>query len=494
MREAPMPRWLERGYSDIIAVRLKAPSVLEVDFGNGDRVEVSTGAFGLDAITAVELDPEEGLSVRLLNGDGRAVEVSATRIRSSTDAEYAHELRRLDAEQSRRLGLRLKALREDRNLSQRDLAHLVGMPPPQLSKIESGSYDLRVSTVQTLLRAMDATFADIAGPNAPEVSRKTILKYVHRAGVPRDLVSRILSRLDRASALDVLARAFGWPRAALVVGELPPASIPVPVRLKTKGNQRQTLSPLLALAYNLSVELHPALRKHGPEPHVLPSEASDIRETLLKRGEAVTLESLLRWSWDSGIAVIPLHGRGAFSAAAWTVDHAPLVVIKETREFAVYWLFDLAHEIGHIVLGHVDGGAVVDVDTPIPRSDNDKQEDGATTFALDLLLPNRISLLSEVRSDARGSHLRFKGAVERVAAKHRISPALLGMIAAYELVEVGEYKDRWGSASNLAKPEGSGRDVVETVLRDHLDEDLLSPQSRLVVGAAILTNAELRND
>jgi len=482
-----MPRWLEHGYSDIVAVHLKAASVLEVEFGNGDLVEVSPGAFGLDVITGVELDPEEGLSVRLLNGDGRAVEVSSTRIRSATDAEYAHELRRLDAEQSRRLGLRLKALREDRNLSQRDLAHLVGMPPPQLSKIESGSYDLRVSTVQTLLRAMDATFADIAGPDAPEISQRTLLKHAHRAGAPKDIVGRILARLDRSRGLDVLAQAFSWSRHSLLQGDITPVPMPVPVRLKTKGNQAVDPSPLLTFAFNLTTQLRPALEQREV---ALPSDASSVRANILKHHRQISLEALLKWSWHSGIAVLPMHGRGGFSAAAWKIDGAPMVVIKETRDFAVYWLFDLAHELGHLAQGHVDGTAVIDVEAPALHYDKDKQEESATVFALDLLLPERGTLLHLVRADAKGSPLRFKGAVERVAAKHNVSASLLGMVAAYELVEVGEYKDRWGSASNLARPEGSGRVIVETMFRKNLKGQLLDSETGALVEAALLTDLE----
>lgn len=485
-----MPRWLERGYSDIVAARLNA-GVLEVEFGNGDIVEMSPGMFGLEVITGAEVDPEEALSVRVLNGDGRPVEVSSTRIRSATDPEYALELRRLDAEQSRRLGLRLKALREDRNLSQRDLAHLVGMPPPQLSKIESGSYDLRVSTVQTLLRAMDASFADIAGPDAPEASQKTLLKHAQRAGAPKDIVSRILARVDRSRALDVLADAFSWSRHSLLQGDVTPRPLPVPVRLKTKGNKAAAPSPLLAFAHNLTKRLLPALRQPEAAP---PSDASHIRKRIIQQHGRITLESLLKWSWDSGIAVLPMHGRGGFSAAAWKLDETPIVVIKETRDFAVYWLFDLAHEIGHLMQGHVDDSAVIDIEAPTLHYDKDKQEEGATRFGLDLLLPERETLLGFVRADARGSHLRFKGAVERVASKHDVSASLLGIVAAYELVEVGEYKDRWGSASNLARPDGSGRDIVERLLRQYLNEDQLTPDTKALVGAAIFTDAEGRRD
>ena len=87
----------------------------------------------------------------------------------------------------RRIGRRLRALREDRGLSQKDLAALVGMSGPQLSKIEKGTSDLRFSTVQTLLRAMGATLEDISGPGALERSQKAIRSRTEAHGVGRDL-------------------------------------------------------------------------------------------------------------------------------------------------------------------------------------------------------------------------------------------------------------------------------------------------------------------
>ena len=84
--------------------------------------------------------------------------------------------------------------REDRGLSQRDLAELVGMTPPQLSKIEGGYSDLRVSTVQTLLRAVGASFADIAGPDALEFSQKSLRSRAQRRA------SRASSSIDSSRA------------------------------------------------------------------------------------------------------------------------------------------------------------------------------------------------------------------------------------------------------------------------------------------------------
>ena len=143
-------RWEAAGYSEIVAAHRQGADLV-FEFADGDVVVAPAATFGIAGDYTIEVDPDDPLSARVdMPGNGSTV-LSWLRIRAATDAEFAQEMRRRDAEQSRRLGLRLRALREDKNLSQRDLATLVGMSPPQLSKIESGAFDLRVSTVPTLV-------------------------------------------------------------------------------------------------------------------------------------------------------------------------------------------------------------------------------------------------------------------------------------------------------------------------------------------------------
>src|SRR5215470_8330648 len=191
MTEITAP-WAEEGYADITAAA-RSGSDIEVEFANGDVVLLPASRFGFAGDFEAEPDEEDGLSVRIVRPSGPPAVLAWTQIRSAADPAFAHELRHREMEEARRIGLRLRALREDMNLSQRDVANLAGMSAPQLSKIESGSFDLRVSTVQSLLRAMGASLSDIAGPDAPEVSRKAVIKSAESAGVPREIMGSLLA-------------------------------------------------------------------------------------------------------------------------------------------------------------------------------------------------------------------------------------------------------------------------------------------------------------
>lgn len=171
--EAQTSPWAEPGYADIGCVAV-IDDQIEVAFLNSDVVRLSPRQFGIrGAFTAVLAEGDGGLAVTVTGADAERT-ITWSQLRAATDPDFAQEMRRQGAEESRRLGRRLRALREDRGLSQKYLAALVGMPGPQLSKIENGTSDLRFSTVQTLLRAMGATLSDISGPETPEGAQRAI--------------------------------------------------------------------------------------------------------------------------------------------------------------------------------------------------------------------------------------------------------------------------------------------------------------------------------
>ena len=475
--------WTRPGYADLDAVEI-VDGRLVVRFANGDTVEVPPSLTGDLEAESVDLDPEEALEVLIRDGDGER-RISWTRLRAATDPAFAQHLRELDADESRRLGRRLKALREDRGIRQAELAALVPMPAPQLSKIEAGARDMRLSTVRGLLRALGATFADVSG-DVPELPVKTLAQRLAAAGLPREAGERLLRRLPRESINAMLDRTVGWSRDALVNGELTPRQIPAAVQFKSGPKQAEE-TPLVHLAWAVARGGR-AASEVGPYTG-LPTMASEVRAAVTGPGHQVTLASLLDWTWTQGVPVLPMLGKGVFSAAVWAHTEGPVIVLKESRDLAVFWLFDLAHEIGHIACGHVDDRSIVDIASPTSPQvlgSGDRQEREATAFALALLVPNHQALLAEVRQRTSGNYLAFKGAVATTAKRHEISAGLLGMIAAYAISEVGEDKDRWGSATNLAKVEGGGRAVVAERARKRLRLEQLDAVDRAVVETVVL--------
>lgn len=67
------------------------------------------------------------------------------------------------------IGNKLKAARLRKGLSQRDLSAKAGLPQAQISKIENGATDLRLSSLITLSRALDLELEMIPRKALPAV-------------------------------------------------------------------------------------------------------------------------------------------------------------------------------------------------------------------------------------------------------------------------------------------------------------------------------------
>ena len=55
-----------------------------------------------------------------------------------------------------RIGAQLRAIREERGLSTRELAELAGVGQAHIVRIENGKYNLRIDTLNTIAEALDA--------------------------------------------------------------------------------------------------------------------------------------------------------------------------------------------------------------------------------------------------------------------------------------------------------------------------------------------------
>jgi len=480
--------WLAPGYADIThATRIG--NDLEVTFGNGDLVRIDPSLLGVAGAFEIGTDPDvDGAGLRINTSLG-VRDISWVQLRVATDPAFARQMREEDTNEARRIAHRLKALREDRGLSQRDVAALAGMTSPQLSKIESGSFDLRVSTVQALLRAMGATLSEISGPGTPEVSQKVMRKRAEDAGVARDVIDRLIQAGSRVQVPALIGRAFDWTMDALASGTMPRPALAGPVQFKTTTHTGDpAASPLLTLGTTVAQ----IVRRHTDLVAAPGSigDASGVRSEMVDSSGQLNLESMVDWMWDHGIPVIPLHGKGGFCAAVLVVGGGPAVIVKETRDHVAYWMFDLAHELGHLALGHVHDDGLVDVDALTPTGDAspDAQENAANEYALALLLDNAADLLGRVEAESRGSHLRFKGAVVTVARQANVNAGLLGVVAAKALTQVGEPKDRWGSANNLSLADGAPRPIVREALRRRLTSSIERELDRLLVQATVLSD------
>jgi hypothetical protein len=115
-----------------------------------------------------------------------------------------------------------------------------------------------------------------------------------------------------------------------------------------------------------------------------------LREAVRERRNFVDLAGLLATCWAVGVPVIHLRvfPLPAKSMHAMVVkgDAGFAILLGRDAEYPAPIAFSLAHEIGHVALGHLfESAALVDLEDPGESLDGDDEELAADRFALSLL-------------------------------------------------------------------------------------------------------------
>lgn len=121
--------------------------------------------------------------------------------------------------------------------------------------------------------------------------------------------------------------------------------------------------------------------------------ALDLRRMIMKDRPFVDLQGILSFCWAVGIPVVhlqvlPLESQ-SMHAMAVMVGTRPAVLLARNSNYPAPTAFTLAHELGHIILGHLaPSSALVDLEDPASAESSDDQEIAANRFALELLTAN----------------------------------------------------------------------------------------------------------
>lgn len=168
-----MKRWETREYRQIENAMVRNDALL-VQFRDGAMVEVNTNRLLPPDIPNGEWsDLQVSSNAICARVEGRQVEVSWNLIRLLTDSEYSsYEAGRAET-QAKTVGMRIRALREGKALSSKELAQRAGISAQSLSRIENGKHDVVFTTLQRILGAMGCTLRDLAEvrPQAESVNQ-----------------------------------------------------------------------------------------------------------------------------------------------------------------------------------------------------------------------------------------------------------------------------------------------------------------------------------
>jgi len=154
-------RWYNDDYLRIVGASYK-DGYLSVRFADGSDVALAVAHIRPDAVSAswdqLTFDNQE-VTVPGANG---LIEIPWSTIRTLTDDAYNAHLARKAEEQSRRIGVRLRELREGSHLTGAEAASRAGLTTEGLSRIEQGQDKAAFQALDRLLKAMGYSWRDLS--------------------------------------------------------------------------------------------------------------------------------------------------------------------------------------------------------------------------------------------------------------------------------------------------------------------------------------------
>jgi hypothetical protein len=202
-----------------------------------------------------------------------------------------------------------------------------------------------------------------------------------------------------------------------------------------------------------------------------------LRNAVLKSSDYVDLRSLITFGWAMGIPIIhlrvfPLEQKSMHAMVVEDKGRYAILLGRDSN-YPAPVAFTLAHEIGHVMLGHLTGSmALVDMDEGEDQKTLDPQEAEADEYAITLLTgaPDPQITTSTPSFTARS----LANAALEEGQRHRIEPGSLALCLAHRT-------DQWPvSMASLRYIYSTSKPVwqeVNMIARNQLNFDVLTEES-----------------
>lgn len=300
------------------------------------------------------------------------------------------------------------------------------------------------------------------------------------ASVP---ANRALAEAALAKHLKISVASLSDPQAPLSL----PATTPFRLKSATRGTNPEVIKPSIVIAQRIASLL--ARSVTGAPPSNTRSSASDIRSELLTSGHPVTLTGLLQFCWKQGILVAHLNHlpKGTrfrkFDGLVLFSEDRPCILLAEKQDAPAMLAYHLAHELGHLMLGHVTPDSELLPDDNLDRVVTDDVENAADSFACELLTGHPNPSLNAVYGMTGA---RLAATARSIGQRKNVDPAVVTLV-------YGHNADRMGAAVNALKELNQftgAREQIRQALLQHISLDELSDSEAHFVEQLALRSAE----
>lgn len=217
--------------------------------------------------------------------------------------------------------------------------------------------------------------------------------------------------------------------------------------------------------------------------------AEQLRTAILQSSRFVDLNALVSTCWAIGVPVIylrifPLDAK-LMHAMVVAIDGRYAVLLGRDASYPAPVAFTLAHELGHVMLGHCAGApAIVDLKDPALARDGDQQEQEADRFALTLLT-------GTPKPDIRLNLDRFNAptlaaAVLAAADEYAVEPGSLALCVAYLR---GSWPVAMSALRFIYNQAGPVWREVNGIAQEQLDWELLGDEAAQYLRSVMLGDA-----
>jgi len=187
---------------------------------------------------------------------------------------------------------------------------------------------------------------------------------------------------------------------------------------------------------SFGVSIGKLLIKATPAVSVPLIGANELRSIVLSDAPFVDLLSLISICWALGIPVVHLRvfplDKKSMHAMVVEDEGRYAVLLGRDSQYPAPIAFTLAHELGHIMLGHLQGTtAIIDLEEGDYDLFGDPQEEEADAFAISLLTG---SANPEITTSVENFGPRsLAKAVLDAGPRHRVEPGTLALCLAYRM-------------------------------------------------------------
>ncbi len=249
-----------------------------------------------------------------------------------------------------------------------------------------------------------------------------------------------------------------------------------PANIKFKSSRNVTINTTDIWPNSLAVKISETIDQLYSTPLMyLPKNALEIRNSIIERYGKIDLNNTLEYLWSSGIPVlhVPVFPKevNKMDGMAVNLNGRPIIILSKNRRHDAWLLFILAHELGHIVNGHLSNTDQIIYDMNL-ETEVDSEEKTANEFAAELLNGTKSpSYFSS--NNIFNSPYGLVNHIRPLAKLLSIDPGVIALNYAYLTKNYAIAEQ----ALNILSPKANAVKMVQMQMKAKLDLEKLSEEN-----------------